>query len=106
MQEPKYYSAAEGDRGGQRILSQIEQCLRQGCVIRIEHTPAMSPRFTPWQDCGQSCCYNGDPEQVFLAIEQCREAHFDHHIRLVLEDFSCHSRFSFVVNSPVLASAA
>lgn len=105
MQEPAQNTSAGGNKTGQGIFSQIEQCLRQGCVIRIQHTPSMGPRFTPWQEWCQSCCYNGDPQQVHSAIKQCREAHFDHHIRLVLEDYSCHSRFSFVVHSPIAAAA-
>ena len=105
MQEPAHYNAAESNREGRSILSKIEKCLRQGCVIRIEHTPAMAPRFTPWQDWCQSCVYDGDPQKVFSAIEHCREAHCDHHIRLMMEDYSCHSRFTFVVHSPVAAVA-
>lgn len=93
------------DPGGQQILSKVEQCLRQGCVIRIEHTAGMAARYTRWQEWSEPCCYNGDPKQVFGAIEDCREAHADHHIRLVLEDFSCHSRFSFVVHNPIAAAA-
>ncbi|MCB1787254.1 MAG: ribulose bisphosphate carboxylase small subunit [Gammaproteobacteria bacterium] len=83
-----------------RALGQIGRCLRQGCVICIEHTPAMAPRFTPWQVWGQSSCYNGDSLKIYREIEHCRTSHADHHIRLNIEDYSCHSRFSFVVHSP------
>lgn len=106
MQKPAPYPSPERVNPVlQGIVSQIEKCLRQGCVICIQHAPAMAPRFTPWQEWGQPCCYNGDPQQVFSAIESCRAAHFDHHIRLILEDYSCRSRFSFVVHNPVSAAA-
>lgn len=84
----------------QRALGQIGRCLRQGCVICIEHAPAMAPRFTPWQVWGQPRCYNGDEQAIYSEIGRCREAQPDHHIRLNIEDFSCHSRFSFVVHNP------
>jgi ribulose-bisphosphate carboxylase small chain len=105
MQQPKRFPAAGTGTDGERIFGQIEKCLRQGCVIRIEHTPAMAPRFTPWREWGQSSCYDGNPQQVFHAIDCCRASYSDHYIRLVLEDFSCHSRFSFVVHSPLRAAA-
>ena len=105
MQKPERYAGAKDDKAYQRILRKIEKCLRQGCVIRIQYTSEMAPRFTPWREWCQSCCYNGDPQQVFSMVERCRETHFDHHIRLVLEDYSCHSRFSFVVHNPVFAAA-
>lgn len=87
-----------------RVLGKIGQCLRSGCVICIEHTPAMAPRFTPWKVWGKSCCYNGDVNQIYGELDRCRETHADHHIRLNIEDYSCHSRFSFVVHSPAPAS--
>jgi ribulose-bisphosphate carboxylase small chain len=105
MQQLERNSATRADAATQHILSKIEKCLRQGCVIRIQHTPAMAPRFTRWQEWEQACCYNGDTNQVFDAIERCREAHWDHHVRLVMEDYSCHSRFAFVVHNPVPAAA-
>ena len=80
MQKPERYAGAKDDKAYQRILRKIEKCLRQGCVIRIQYTSAMAPRFTPWREWCQSCCYNGDPQQVFSMIERCRETHFDHHI--------------------------
>lgn len=87
-----------------RVLGQIGNCLRQGCVICIEHTPRMAPRFTPWKLWGQRCCFNGDERQIYNEIDRCRATHADHHIRLNIEDFSCHSRFSFVVYSPSASS--
>jgi ribulose-bisphosphate carboxylase small chain len=105
MQEPKRYSQAGMDTARKGIYDQIEKCLRKGCVIRIQHTPSMAPRFTPWQEWCQSCFYDGDPQKVFNAIEQCRWAHYNHHIRLMMEDYSCHSSFTFVVHNPVAAVA-
>lgn len=81
-----------------RVLGQIGHCLRQGCVICIEHTSAVAPRFTPWQVWGTPSCYNGNPDMVFGEIDRCRSNHKDHHIRLNVEDYSFRSRFSFVVH--------
>jgi len=83
-----------------RAIGQIGKCLRQGCVICIEHTPMMAPRFTPWEVWGKRCCYNGDTQTVYTEIDRCRSAHADHHIRLNIEDYSFRSRFSVVVHSP------
>jgi ribulose-bisphosphate carboxylase small chain len=84
----------------ERVLRQIGSCLRQGCVICIEHTSTLRPRWSPWEIWGKPCCYNGNAQQIYSEIDHCREVHADHHIRLNIEDYSCHSRFSFVVHSP------
>lgn len=83
-----------------RVLTQIEHCLRQGCVLCIEHSELMGPRFSPWEIWGTPACYNGDVGQVVQEIENCRTRHHDHFIRLNIEDYSCHARFSFVVHAP------
>ncbi|MCB1774012.1 MAG: ribulose bisphosphate carboxylase small subunit [Gammaproteobacteria bacterium] len=83
-----------------RALGKIGQCLRKGCFICIEHTSSMAPRFSPWQVWGQAQCFDGDTDQIVTEISLCREAHVDHHIRLNINDYSCHSRFSAVVHSP------
>jgi ribulose-bisphosphate carboxylase small chain len=88
-----------------RVLGQIEYCLRQGCVICIEHTPMMTPRYSPWEIWGTPCCYNGNVQPIYSEIDCCRSVHADHHIRLNIEDHSCRSRFSFVVHSPSAASS-
>ena len=88
-----------------RVFAQIEKCLRQGCVIRIEHASTLAPRFSPWQTWGEPACYNGDSQQIFAQIAACQTAYGDHHIRLSIEDYSCHSRFSFVVHQPLAAAA-
>lgn len=86
-----------------RVLGQIAYCLRQGCVICIEHTPKIGPFWSPWEVWGKPCCYNGNIQQIYSEIDRCRETHTDHHIRLNIEDHSCRSRFSFVVHSPAAA---
>ena len=86
-----------------RILVQIGHCLRRGCVICIEHAPAIAPRVTPWEVWGRRYCYNGDVQGIYTEIDRCRTTHADHHIRLNIEDYSCDSRFSFVVHSPAAA---
>ncbi|MCB1727312.1 MAG: ribulose bisphosphate carboxylase small subunit [Gammaproteobacteria bacterium] len=88
------------DSAAERALGQIGRCLRRGCVICIEHTPLMAPRFTPWQPWGKRCCYNGDTREIYTEINRCRDAHADHHIRLNIEDYDFRSRFSLVVHSP------
>ncbi|MET0064969.1 MAG: ribulose bisphosphate carboxylase small subunit [Candidatus Thiodiazotropha sp.] len=93
------------DIGTHRIFNQIENCLRVGCVVRIQHTSSVAPRFSPWQDWCESCMYDGQPQRVFEEIERCREANFDQFIKLVMEDFSCHSSFAFVVHNPIAAVA-
>lgn len=87
------------------VLETIGSCLRQGCVICIEHTPVMGARFTPWRKWGQECCYSGDDHKLVTELDRCLAAHPDHHIRLNIEDFSFHSRFSLVVHSPLAAAA-
>jgi ribulose bisphosphate carboxylase small subunit len=86
-----------------RVLGQIGHCLRRGCVICIEHTPAMAPRFTPWKVWGRPCCYDGEVQKVYTEIDRCRATHADHHIRLNIHDYSCYSRFSLMVHSPAAA---
>lgn len=83
-----------------QVLDQIAHCVRMGCVIRIEHTPVVGPRFSPWEIWGTPACYNGDIEQVYNELEQCCEQHPNHFVRLNIEDYSCNSRFSFVVHEP------
>lgn len=87
-----------------RVFDQLKHCLRQGCVICIEHTPLMAPRFTPWKLWVQPACYSGDVNGICTEIERCRTAYTDHHIRLNVEDYSCYSRFTFVVHSPAMAA--
>ncbi len=95
---------AESQPSTDHVLGQVAYCLRQGCVICIEHTPRMTPRWSPWQIWGRPCCYNGNVQQIYREIDNCRETHADHHIRLNIEDHSCRSRFSFVVHSPPAAA--
>lgn len=89
-----------------RVLSQISHCLRQGCVICLEHAEQITPRFTKWQVWGTPRCYGGDPQRLFDDIDSCRKACADQYIRLQVEDYSFHSRFSFMVHQPQAASAA
>lgn len=83
-----------------RVLGQIGHCLRRGCVICIEHAPALAPRFTAWETWGRPSCYDGNVDGIYSEIDRCRTSHGDHHIRLNIEDHSCYSRFSYVVHSP------
>lgn len=83
-----------------RVLSQIGHCLRQGCVICIQHAEQLSPRFTKWEVWGASRCYGGNPQRLYSDLDRCREQHSDHHIRLNIEDYHFHSRFSFMIHSP------
>ena len=83
-----------------RVLTQIEYCLRQKCVICIEHTPCFSPSWSSWRIWGKPDYYNGNANHLYSEIDHCRVEHADHYIRLNIEDPSCHCRFSFVVHSP------
>lgn len=87
-----------------RVLWQIGHCLRKNCVICLEHARQLSPRFTKWEPWGTPRCYSGDPQQLRDDIARCCEEHADHHIRLQIEDYQFHSRFSFVVHSPTHAA--
>lgn len=94
-------SAAAGQETTRdRVLWQIGHCLRQGCVICIQHTQQLSPRFTKWELWGTPDCYSGNPDQLYGEIDRCRQCHADHYIRLDIEDYQVHSRFSFVVHQP------
>ncbi len=84
----------------ERALGLITYCLRKGCVICIEHTPRMAPRYSPWRVWEKPCCFNGDVQQIYSEIDRCRATHADHHVRLSIEDYSFRSRFFFVVHSP------
>lgn len=104
-QAPSHHDATRA-----RVFAQIEHCLtnsvvRQGCVIRVEHTPRMAPRFSPWQAWAKPVCFNGDSRQIHEQLGACEAAHGDHHIRLLIEDYSCRSRFSFVVHKPLALAA-
>lgn len=94
---------ADSSSLAERVLKQIAYCLRQGCVICIEHTPRIRPRWSPWEIWGKPCCNNGNVQQIYGEIDRCRAAHADHHIRLNIEDYSFRSRFSLVVYSPAAA---
>ena len=83
-----------------RVLGQIGHCLRQGCVICLQHSEQPQPRYTRWKVWGTPRCYGGDPQRLFDDIERCRQEHADRYIRLEIEDYSFHSRFSFVVHQP------
>lgn len=89
----------------ERALGIVGKCLRKGCVVCIEHTPSMAPRFSPWRLWGQPSCYNGDADSLYGEIDRCRRFHGNHHIRLNIEDFSCHSRFSVIVHNPAVQPA-
>ncbi|EXJ15176.1 ribulose bisphosphate carboxylase small subunit, partial [Imhoffiella purpurea] len=82
------------------MLSQIEYCLQQDCVVCIEHAATMTPRWSPWETWRKPCYYDGDIHRVYSEIDRCRDRHADHYIRLNIEGHSCHSRFSFVVHTP------
>ncbi len=89
-----------GEETRDRVLGQIGHCLRKGCVICIQHAEQISPRYTNWRIWGIPRCYGGDPQRLYDDIDRCREEHAEHHIRLDIEDYSFHSRFSFVVHQP------
>lgn len=98
------HAAVDDER--ERVLSQISHCLRQGCVICLEHAERITPRFTRWQVWGTPRCYGGDPQRLFDDIDRCREACADRFIRLQIEDHAFHSRFSFVVHQPPATNPA
>ena len=104
MQEPINAAHTGENNNRDRILRQIGHCLHQGCVICIQHTERLSPRFTKWQVWGTPRCYGGDPQRLHNDIERCCREHADHHIRLEIEDHSYHSRFSFFVHRPAMAA--
>ena len=83
-----------------RVLRQIGHCLRNGCVICIQHAEQLAPRYTKWEVWGIPRCYGGDPQRLYDDIDRCRQEYAEHHIRLDIEDHSFHSRFSFVVHQP------
>ncbi|MGR8919630.1 MAG: ribulose bisphosphate carboxylase small subunit [Gammaproteobacteria bacterium] len=98
MQADKQKIGAQSDTD--RVLGQIGHCLRRGCVICIEHAPALAPRHTSWELWERPSCYNGDVERIYREFDRCRTTHADHHIRLNIEDHNCYSRFVYVVHSP------
>jgi ribulose bisphosphate carboxylase small subunit len=100
MQVKPHHGDAAFTAARDRALEQIRSCLGRTCVIRIEHTPSMAPRFSPWDTWAQSLCCNGDPQQILAEIDRCRIAHNPHYIRLNIEDYTCQSRFSLVIHSP------
>lgn len=104
MQATQQEKGADENSACNRALDQIGSCLRRGCVICIEHTPVVAPRFTRWQLWGERCCFDGDPQQLYREIDRCRATHADHQIRLNIEDYSWRSRFSVVVHSPTVAT--
>jgi ribulose bisphosphate carboxylase small subunit len=82
------------------VLYKIEHCLHKGCVVRIEYASKTAPRFTPWLVWGTPGMYNGDLNEVLRELDNCHKNNPKHYIRLTIEDYNFHSRFSFVVHSP------
>ncbi len=88
------------------MLQHLDYCLQQGCFICIEHADMVHPRQISWVRWEQPSRYRGDLNAIYDAIESCRSAHADHHIRLSIEDITWHSRLSLVVYRPHLAQTA
>jgi len=84
----------------ERVVNQIEGCLSMGCVIRVEHASLVGPRYTPWELWGTPSMYNGNVAQILDEVAKCHTRFTDHFVRLNIEDYSCYSRFSFVMHSP------
>jgi ribulose bisphosphate carboxylase small subunit len=82
------------------VLTKIEHCLHKGCVVRIEHAPKTTPRFTPWLVWETPGMYNGDINQVLNELDNCHKNNPRHFVRITIEDYNFNSRFSFVVHSP------
>ncbi|MEJ2576605.1 MAG: ribulose bisphosphate carboxylase small subunit [Gammaproteobacteria bacterium] len=89
-----------------RMYVQLGECLRKGCVVCIEHAPAVRPRYTRWEAWARPDCYDGDLNGLYSEIERCRQCHADHFIRLQVEDLGWHSRLSLVVHRPTTGALA
>ncbi|MBF0255628.1 MAG: ribulose bisphosphate carboxylase small subunit [Gammaproteobacteria bacterium] len=98
--ETPFAAGASAFRIAPQLVQQISHCLHSGCVISIQHSPIMAPRFTPWQLWGAPSYYSGNIGRVLDELENCHRQRPQDHIRLDIEDFNCHSRFSLVVYSP------
>lgn len=83
-----------------RMLAHLDHCLQQGCLICIEHADTVRPRHSSWERWNTPSRYCGDLEALYEAIESCRQAHADHHIRLNIEDMTWRSTLSLVVYRP------
>lgn len=81
-------------------IPQLAACLRQGCVLCIEHAAATAPRYTRWQYWGAPCMYQGDLQDVIEGIDACRQTHPDHYVRLSVEHDLGRTRMSFLVHRP------
>jgi len=94
-----------GQGAGAEMPVNLTECIRKGCFVCIEHTPAMRMGYTRWELWGQPSCYNGDRVTLDREIEICKQSHADHFIRLNIEDVGFRSRMSVFVHRPSVSTA-
>jgi len=82
------------------ILDRVTGCIERGCVICIEHAEAVCPHLTRWECWERPRCFDGDLKGLYDALDGCRRAHADHHIRLNIQNLVWRSRLSLVVHRP------
>ncbi|MBC7152520.1 MAG: ribulose bisphosphate carboxylase small subunit [Rhizobium sp.] len=87
----------------EQITAQVEYCLRKGWAIGVEYTDDPHPRNTYWEMWGNPMFDLKDAKGVMMELDDCRNAHPQHYIRL--NAFDSHRGFetvtmSFIVNRP------
>jgi ribulose bisphosphate carboxylase small subunit len=83
------------------LAKQLAHCLRQGCVLCIEHAAQAQPRYTRWETWGSPRCFGGSLDELLADIAACRRSLRDRHIRLKIEDPFGRSRMVFALQRPV-----
>ncbi|MBA2442064.1 MAG: ribulose bisphosphate carboxylase small subunit [Rubrobacter sp.] len=87
----------------EQIKAQIEYALEQGWAVNVEYTDDPHPRNTYWEMWGLPMFDLRDPVGILEEVQDCREAHPNHYIRVSAFDSTRGwetVRLSFIVNRP------
>jgi ribulose-bisphosphate carboxylase small chain len=66
----------------QEIGAQVEYCLDNGWAVSLEYTDDPHPRNAYWEMWGKPMFDQKDLDVVMREINQCRQAHPDHYIKV------------------------
>lgn len=91
------------DLDDEQIRAQVQYALDQGWSLSIEYTDDPHPRNTYWEMWGTPMFDVRDAAGILFELEECREAHPNHYIKLNAFDSTRGfetMRLSFIVSRP------
>jgi ribulose-bisphosphate carboxylase small chain len=91
------------DFDDEQIRAQVRYCLDKGWPVAVEYTDDPHPRNVYWEMWGQPLFDQKDPAVVLKAIDECRQAHPGHYVRVNAFDNRLGRQtiaLSFIVNRP------